>query len=1004
MTQLTFRSAGVSATEVDLTGATSIEPVGIPAAVLSTTERGPAFVPMIQPTIQDYEVRFGKPVEGAKEGPLASTEWLRTQQSLLQVRVLGVGDGSERTTAGLNAGKVTSAGFVVGAQQPQTSLSGGLGHNPYAYTTSSAPSATGSVGRTWMLGCFMSESAGSTMFTEAGLAGLGVPVVRGMILAASGVLPQLSASNASSLVPSSAANYSAGNIQGFYTGSLNLSASRQEFVMLLNGHRGSNQLYPNVITASFDPDAPNYMGTLLNRDPLKLEEAGYVLYSHWDIHPSFAVPTGSGIVAVASGSTGVERIAFIVTGSQTVNSGSTTAPNFENFEDRFRTPGTPWFTTQKFGGKVENLFKVWSLSDGSYANSKVKISIENIAPSNTDTTKYGTFDIIVRDFNDTDGNKVILEQWRGLSLNPKSQRYIAKVIGDTKLYFNFDAADNSQKLEAEGFYPNRSKYIRVELSDKLVAEELDETALPVGFRGPQHLVTSGSAPLMSLSDTTYFTKTNVIRDTVQPPVPMRLSLNRGTGTSQTADRTLYWGVQFEKFTLVGEPNASKVLSPTVASFTKYYPNFQTTWQNVVVSNNAGVADTAENAILDADRFNNNAFSLEKIKIRYNTTTNAADLNNLTGWSYVRAGNIATNSSAATRALTVADLLDPSVRTLAKFTVFMEGGFDGVREFNRETKYLSNNAINEELNNSSRGFANGATVKAYQKGIELLSNTLEVDMQLFVMPGIRADYLTDTAIQMVEQDRFDCFYIMDIEVRDTSNNIVTSPTTQEPSIRNTANAFRSRGLNSSFAATYFPDQIINDLLNRTVVRAAPSVAALGAFGKNDSVGFPWFAPAGLTRGALDSVVQSSVNLSRANLDDLYSVNINPIAVFPGQGPVVWGQKTVLARQSAFERINVRRLLLTIRREVKKLGLRLLFEPAQVDTLTRFSEAVNPVLKRIQDLGGVDSFAVRIDTTTTTALDLENKTIRGKIYLTPSKTLEYLALDFVVTNRGSFASDQ
>ncbi len=113
MTQLTFRSAGVSATEVDLTGATSIEPVGIPAAVLSTTERGPAFVPMIQPTIQDYEVRFGKPVEGAKEGPLASTEWLRTQQSLLQVRVLGIGDGSERTTAGLNAGKVTSAGFVV---------------------------------------------------------------------------------------------------------------------------------------------------------------------------------------------------------------------------------------------------------------------------------------------------------------------------------------------------------------------------------------------------------------------------------------------------------------------------------------------------------------------------------------------------------------------------------------------------------------------------------------------------------------------------------------------------------------------------------------------------------------------------------------------------------------------------------------------------------------------------------------------------------------------------
>lgn len=1003
MTQLTFRSAGVSATEVDLTGATSIEPVGIPAAVLSTTEKGPAYVPMIQPTVPDFETRFGVPVEGAKDGPLAAAEWLRTQQSQLQVRVLGVGDGSQRTVSGLNRGKVTSAGFVVGDRQPQALLSGSLGDNTYAYTTSSAPVVTGSAGRTWFLGCFMSQSAGSTMFTDAGLAGAGVPMVRGVIMAASGVVPQLSSSNVSSLVPSGAANLAVGNIQGFYTGSLNLSASRQEFVMLLNGHRGADQFYPNVITASFDPEAPNYFGTLLNRDPLRMEQAGYVLYSHWDIHPAYAVPTGSSVVQATLGATGVERIAFIVTGSQTRNSGSSVAPNFENFEDRFRTPATPWFTTQKFGGKTENLFKIWSLSDGEHSNAKVKVSIENIAPSNTDTTNYGTFDIIVRDFNDTDGNKIILEQWRGLSINPKSPRYLAKIIGDQRVFFNFDAAETAQKLESTGDYPSKSRYIRVELSDKLIAEELDATALPMGFRGPQHLVTSGSGPLMSLSDSGYFTKTNVTFDTVQPPVPMRINLNRGTGTSQVADRTLYWGVQFEKFTNISEPNASKVLNPTIASFAKYYPNFQQDWMNMVVSNNAGVSDTTANGVLDADRFNNNGFSLEKVKIKYNTATNFADLNNLTQWSYVRNGNISTDTVNGTRALTVADLLDPSVRGVAKFTVFMEGGFDGVRPFNRETKNLTNNAVNEELNNGSRGFTNGPTVKAYQKGISLLSDTLEVDMQLFAMPGIKAEYLTNLAIQMVEQDRFDCFYIMDIEARDTAGNIIVS-TAQEPSIRNTANVFRTRGLNSSFAACYFPDQIINDTANNRVARVSPSVVALGVFGKNDSVGYPWFAPAGFARGALANVVQSTVNLSRANLDDLYSVNINPIAVFPSQGPVVWGQKTVLARQSAFERINVRRLLLTLRREVKRVGLRVLFEPANENTITRFEQAVTPILKRVQDLGGVEQYAVRIDTTTTTPLDLENKTIRGKIYLTPSKTLEYLALDFVVTNRGSFASDQ
>jgi phage tail sheath protein FI len=124
-------------------------------------------------------------------------------------------------------------------------------------------------------------------------------------------------------------------------------------------------------------------------------------------------------------------------------------------------------------------------------------------------------------------------------------------------------------------------------------------------------------------------------------------------------------------------------------------------------------------------------------------------------------------------------------------------------------------------------------------------------------------------------------------------------------------------------------------------------------------------------------------------------------FANDGPVVWGQKTVLARQSALDRVNVRRLLLSIRRDVKKIANRILFEPNRASTLERFSSLVQPILKRVQDQGGLDSFKVVIDTTTTTQADIENRTIRGKIFLVPTRTLEFLSLDFVLTNRGSFA---
>ena len=994
--EISFKSAGVSARTINLTGPTALSPVGVPAAVIGSSQKGPAFIPTTVPTTQDFVVVFGKTADGLAYGPLAVSEWLRNQQAATFIRVLGIGDGTARQTAGSNKGKVTSAGFLVGDQQPQSTLSGALGPSIYAVTSSGTDA--GPLGRTYFLGAFMSQSNGSTVFTEAGLSGSGLPIVRGMIMAASGVVLTLSNSaGGTNTVPSTILAAAGANIRGFQTGSVNLSGGKQEFVMFLNGHRALELSYPNYMTASFDPTAPNYFGSIFNKDPLLLEKAGYVLYSHWDIHPSLATVTGAG--AMVSSSAGVERCAFLLTGSQTRNAGTSTAPNYENWEDRYSAPKSPWIISQLFGGKPQNLFRVWNLSDGNA--DKVKISIENISPSLSEENLYGSFDLLVRDVNDTDRSRVVLEQWRNLSLDPEAPNYIARVIGDLHPFYNFEASDGEQKLEIEGEYTNNSRYIRVEMASAVKDRILDATALPFGFRGNQHLITSGTAPMGAYSDATNLVASNPWHKLTQLPVPMRLNLSRGASGNTTGDRTLYWGVQFEKVISVTESNASVVPNDSLKSYMKYYPTFQTEYMNVVVSDNAEVADTAANGILDSDRFCNNMFSLGKIEVPYVSTSNLPDVNNLDSWSYVRQGGIATDTVNFTRALTISDLEDPSVRQVAKFSLFTEGGFDGVRIFNQDTLRLTNRAISEEMLNGNRLLSAGPTVKAYERALGVINDVTEVDCQLLAMPGIRHRYLTDQAVATAE-NRFDAMYIMDIEEKDTANLDVTNSDEQIVSVRNTVNYFRDRGLNSSFGAAYFPNLLMRDLISNVTREVPPSVGVLGAFAKNDAVAFPWFAPAGFVRGALDTTQEAAIKLSRENMDDLYQVNINPIVAFPGtDGTVVWGQKTLLSSPSALERVNVRRLLLSLRRQIKKVAVRFLFEPNKATTLERFQSLCNPILKKVQDQQGVRQYLVKIDTTTTTEVDIQNKTIRGKIWIVPVRSLEALSLSFVLTNNGNFS---
>jgi phage tail sheath protein FI len=1019
MAQLKFGSAGVTANEIDISGPLTSPPVGTPAGIVGTALNGPAFVPVTVGTLADWYSKFGE-TDGKKFGPLAVVEWLRNAQAVTYLRVLGVGDGKQRSDTD---GTIARAGFVAGNEQPnpEAAVAGTVGKNPYANNG-------GVLGRTYFLGCFMSESAGSTVFSDAGLQGSGagisgpagsvaaaVPIVRGVIMAPSGVILTLSSSVKSIVSAAPASNFVAveSKVSGSHLGDVvlgSVNTPKQEFTLLLNGHQGLTASYPNVITASFDVTSNNYFVNALNTDPQKMQEAGHYLYASWDIHPVLAVVTGTKTLAEASGSGatgwGREPIAFLVSGSTTRNTFDATKPNYENFNDRFRHAKSPWFISQKFGGSAVNLFRLHTLDDGAGPSTQFKISIENIVPSSDPLNKFGSFNVVLREFTDRDLDKktIVNEVFNGVNLDPSSDRYIAKVIGDVNAYYDFDREESAQKLVIEGNYENRSNYIRVEVHPDVENGFVDPVALPVGFRGVDHLVTSGSAPLAgaNFNEKDALNVDGAFTHAVEPPLPFRkkVTINEVGSVKEQVESKFYWGVQFEHPQTLLKQNGSTLPNQSIKSFAKYFPDFAVD-AKVLTGSNTGQSDSAQWGVIDADRFCNNLFTLENVQV-VTGTTGLADFNKWKDATYVRGGNIVANDTNKTRALKVDDFL--SNKQFIKYSTVMQGGFNGVNIFDADSEEINNAAVRADMDvTTGRGLSDGPNVKSYMKAIEIMKNVVNMDIQLLAIPGIREPIVTDAAVLAVEE-RFDALYIMDIEQLDENSEQVDSED-QLPSVTNTINNFKNRSVDTSFAAAYFPDVLYKDPKGINL-QAPPSVLVLGAMALNDSVGHPWFAPAGFTRGALPQVaLEPRVKLSQRDMDTLYDNSVNPIVAFPGAalgglnptgGIVVWGQKTLQVAASALDRVNVRRLLIEIRRQVRDIANAILFEPNREATLARFSAAVTPRLQRIQALSGLERFRVIIDSSTTTQDDIENNTIRGKIFVQPTKSIEFVSLDFVVAN--------
>ena len=323
-------------------------------------------------------------------------------------------------------------------------------------------------------------------------------------------------------------------------------------------------------------------------------------------------------------------------------------------------------------------------------------------------------------------------------------------------------------------------------------------------------------------------------------------------------------------------------------------------------------------------------------------------------------------------------------TSAQFVVAFQEGFDGMNPATpiyKGSDIAPGNTQGLDLTNST---SNGSV--AYMKMINALSNADEWDINMVVAPGVTKNdhsYVHTAILDMVEQ-RADAFFIT--EMGDSDLGL-------------TATVTKASELDTNYAATYYPWVKTIDVNTNKLITVPPSVLLPGVFAANDRVAAEWFAPAGLNRGGLVGAVSVLDRLTQSDRDTLYDGKVNPIAQFPGQGIVVFGQKTLQDKPSALDRINVRRLLLTVRKYIASTSRFLVFEQNTSTTRNRFLNIVNPYLESIQQRQGLYAFRVVMDETNNTADVIDRNIMKGAIYLQPTKTAEFIQIDFNILPTGA-----
>jgi hypothetical protein len=593
-----------------------------------------------------------------------------------------------------------------------------------------------------------------------------------------------------------------------------------------------------------------------------------------------------------------------------VNASLTYTTDFNNYKQPYQTPETPWVVSELRGNLVDKLFKLISISDGSAANKEIKISIQNIKP---DTKE---FDILVREFNDTDRRPSIIESFRKCSMDPESDRYVARIIGT-----------------ADGEFELRSRYIMTVVNPNAPID-----AFPAGFEG------------------------YIIRDYasgVQAPCPIY--------------KTDY--------------------DPTSEKIKKVY---------LGLTNTEGI---------DQNMFNWKGYTNDSSPNQWTAMTKGFHMD-------VDAGVAGNFEVGCCQFRTIAGIQGTDYESIfaRKFTFVPQLGFDGwncYREDRTNTdRYrvgklgFTDGLINGEF--EQLGPQEGTSdFYAYLQGIRTFENPESVNINVFTVTNVdyadNNDLVTET-IDMIEEERADSIYLLTSPegvTYDNANQLVGLGfnSVETFSAEDIVDFLELADIDSNYTATYWPWIQSRDSENSVNVWLPPTYEVARNLALTDNVAFPWFATAGYTRG-LTNAIQARIKLTEEQRDELYEGRINPMATFSDQGVVIWGNKNLQVKDSALDRLNVRRLLLQTRKLISAVAVRLLFEQNDQIVRNQFLNLVNPILDNIRKERGITDFRV---TLSDDPEEIDRNEMRGKIFIKPIPALEYIIIEFNVTPTGASFDD-
>lgn len=622
-----------------------------------------------------------------------------------------------------------------------------------------------------------------------------------------------------------------------------------------------------------------------------------------------------------------------------------------DYHETYRCASTPWIISQVEGGSdpsenklslhVKRLFRFHTITDGTAANTQVKISVTNIKPDDR------TFDIQIRDFNDTDAAPTILESYRNLSMVKGTKNFIGLQIGTI-----------------DGEYETKSKYVMVEV----IADDRTETCVPAGFLG---YPTRNYGDNIKAPSFTYNTKYDeTIRDKKQ-----YFGLSDLTGVDE--DMLYYKGKNaYTEIYELGYTNhfhLDSTLSKTVIDSLK--PSSGGTVE--IIIDDKELSDVNQWTTVSFDSVNDNGDKLPTIASEDDMTGCIFENVNLRKFTVYPFGGF-DGWDIYRNARTTGDDFKAN-----KYKGSIRNGYGST--FSKISDVLTLGLSGNCITSDYYAFLAGA--KQFQIPEQYVIN-------LFATPGI--DYVNDNLLsqeilEMIEEERKDTFYVMTTPDKPFG---ASDSVDEMYSSAEVADNFEDSGIDSYYCGTYYPWIKYEDKENYSFINLPVTKDVLRNMADVDNKKYPWYAPAGLERGKVDCK-KMHFFARLEDEDNVYDNCINPVKTFSKDGVKIWGNKTMYTQDTPMNRINVIRLMLYLRKLIIEGSLKLIFDPNDTTLKKQFEDILNPILKNIKSNRGITDFKLKVEQT---AEMMDAHELQCKLAVKPTPTLEYIEIEFVVTPQG------